>query len=241
MQWEVSLLLGFIILFGFWTTTSSDENYHTDFMGIKHYIMTPTVSEEQINLDEFTNVLFLKYRDPWKIFTGIVILIAGIFVALSQREQIQTFLQEKSRTLPKFTKPFSIHLSQNVEFFNQNNFCSTLLKKKRVLKINLKFKPSFFKVFVIIFSFLFLGPITFSTNAFAADTPVSVTDIVAGISESTIVASIGIPTNTHTTTFDIVTFDADSAVTDTSVSPTDTIDDLLTAQLLVLLVPRLTQ
>ena len=113
MRWEVPLLLGFILLFGFWSTTSGGEYYHTDFKGVKHYIMAPAVSEDRSNLEELTNVLFLKYRDPWETLTGVIILIAGIFVALVVREQIQTFLQDKSKILSKFTKFYSAPLSQN--------------------------------------------------------------------------------------------------------------------------------
>lgn len=218
MQWEVPLLLGFIILFGFWATTP-EQFYHTDFMGIKHYIMTPAVTEEQNDLNELTNVLFLKYRDPWKIFTGIMILVAGIFVGLSQREQIQTFLQDKSRTLSKFSNPVFIHLSQNKRFVNQNNSHPMLLQKKHVLKSSLKFRPSFFKVFVIFFSFLLLGPIVSSSNAFAADTPVSVADVISDNFESTTVTDVD---STNSTSFDIPAFE-DNAVVGSGVAATDTV------------------
>ena len=110
-------------------------------MGVKHYIGAPTVSEEQINLDELTNVLFLKYRDPWKIFTGIVILIAGIFVALSQREQTQTFLQDKTHHKDPQIKDAATEALETLKELNQKitteaHELSTALKGQKKLQGN---------------------------------------------------------------------------------------------------------
>ena len=137
MHWEYPLLLGFILLFGFYTTLYGDENYYVDFMGVKHHVMIEKVSEEQYDNDMSTNIVFLKYDDPWTISTGIAILAASIFVVFSQREQIQTFLQ-KSRILSKLVKSFSLYFLQNNKLANQNNSRFILLQKKPVLKINFK-------------------------------------------------------------------------------------------------------
>ncbi|MCH6575524.1 MAG: hypothetical protein IH795_10040, partial [Bacteroidetes bacterium] len=72
MHWEVPFVLAFILLFSIWISVPSAEGqyYTIDTNGFKHYILTPEVYDNNNPLDDITNLLFLRYEDPWNSSEG---------------------------------------------------------------------------------------------------------------------------------------------------------------------------
>jgi len=67
--WGVPFLLGSILLFSAWVSFPSDNNYFfTDSNGVRHYILTPEISDYDNAIDNLTNVLFIKYENPWAAY-----------------------------------------------------------------------------------------------------------------------------------------------------------------------------
>jgi len=48
MQWEIPLLLVFILFLGFWVTNPELEFSYVDSLGVKHHVLTPAKSDIQI-------------------------------------------------------------------------------------------------------------------------------------------------------------------------------------------------
>ena len=67
MHWEESFILGFILIFSLVTVLPSAEGqyYSIDDNEIKHYILTPEISEPGNVIDDLTNLLLLRYENPW--------------------------------------------------------------------------------------------------------------------------------------------------------------------------------
>jgi len=67
MHWEESFILGFILIFSLVTVLPSAEGqyYSIDDNGIKHYILTPEISEPDNVIDDLTNLLLFRYDNPW--------------------------------------------------------------------------------------------------------------------------------------------------------------------------------
>ena len=67
MHWEESFILGFILIFSLVSVLPSAEGqyYSIDDNGIKHYILTPEISEPDNFLDDLTNLLLFRYENPW--------------------------------------------------------------------------------------------------------------------------------------------------------------------------------
>jgi len=174
MGWEGVLLLGFLLLFSAWVSFPSDNQYsYIDSNGIKHYILTPKISAYDNAVDNWTNILFTRYEDPWTVHTDVTALvIAGVFVVLLTQQPVRLYLINRMQTLFNLVKFFNFnHLeggteSVNVDFkekHTQENFLSlNYLSFKK-----LKFKKSFsIKVLTIFFVFLLLSPF-YSFQAFA--------------------------------------------------------------------------
>ena len=102
MKWEVPLLLGFLLFFSTWISLPVTNNYYFDSNNIKHYILTPA-SSYQNDVDNLTNILFIKYENPWDAHSEIVIILfTGIFVLLLIPESSQLYLRYKILTSLKF-------------------------------------------------------------------------------------------------------------------------------------------
>ena len=66
-HWEVPFVLGFILLFSVWASfpTAEGQFFTIDSSGHKHYVLTPEVSDDNNLFGDITNLLFLRYEDPW--------------------------------------------------------------------------------------------------------------------------------------------------------------------------------
>ncbi|HSB56268.1 MAG TPA: hypothetical protein VLD38_00455 [Nitrosopumilaceae archaeon] len=161
MKWEVPLLLGFLLFFSTWNSLPFTNSYYFDSNNTKHYILTSGVSSYHNDVDSLTNVLFIKYEDPWNTPHEIsVVLSAGIFLVLLVHESIQFYLKNKILTLSKFNlKKYlnrSLNEPQNLDVTLQHPRDNSLsnLSLKHSLFVTKKLKSS--KVFYAFFSLLIL-------------------------------------------------------------------------------------
>jgi len=171
MNWEVPLLLGFLLLFSAWVSFPlTDQYFFIDSNGIKHHILTPEKSDHNDIEDNLTNILFTRYENPWMEYTGInIIFVAGIFIIL-QQEPVRLYLRNRIWALILFNleKHSHGHLQNeskvfNLVYRNRNNdlamWPSLIFFNHKELK-----KPS--KVFFIILSFILFS--FYSQDAYAA-------------------------------------------------------------------------
>jgi len=172
MNWEVPLLLGFLLLFSAWVSFPlTDQYFFIDSHGIKHHILTPDISDHDNVADNLTNMLFTRYENPWMGYVGInIIFVAGIIITL-QQEPVRLYLRNRIQTLIPFNlKKYSYDQLQN----ESKIFCLICGKRNNDLAMG----PSliFFthkelkkssKVFFIIFTLIILFSF-YSQNAYAA-------------------------------------------------------------------------
>ena len=163
MKWEVPLLLGFLLFFSIWISLPVTNNYYFDANSIKHYILVPAAFSYHNDVDNLTNILFIKYENPWDTQSEIAIpLFTGIFVLLLIHESVQLYLRYKILTSLKFNllKYFgrTLNKSSNLKTTQKqyDNYNSELTHSFNysLFKIH-KLKKST-KVFSIIFSLLIL-------------------------------------------------------------------------------------
>ena len=163
MGWEGALLLGFLLLFSAWVSFPSDNQYSSiDSNGIKHYILTPKISGYDYAVENWTNVLFTRYENPWTVHTDVTALvIAGLFVVLLMQQPVRLYLINRMQTLFNLVKFFHYnHFENRTESFNvdfkekhiQENFLSLNYFSFK----KLKFKKSFSIKLLTIFSFVLL-------------------------------------------------------------------------------------
>lgn len=171
LNWEVPLLLGFLLLFSAWITFPLTGNYFfIDSHGVKHHVLTPAVSNHDA-ANNLTNLLFTKYEDPWMDYTGInIIFVAGIFIILPQ-EPIRLCLTNRVWASVRVNLEKCLHgILQNrskdldIEYGKGNNdhaIWQSLIffTPKKLIKSS--------KVFFIFFSILILLSF-YSQNAYAA-------------------------------------------------------------------------
>jgi len=117
MGWEWALALGFLLLFSAWVSFPSDNQFsYIDSNGIKHYILTPKISAYDNAVENWTNVLFTRYDDPWTAYTDTAVLVvAGIFTVMLMQQSFRLYLINKMNTLLNFVA--YVHQS----FFATNN------------------------------------------------------------------------------------------------------------------------
>lgn len=232
MNWEVSLLLGFLLLFSAWISFPSADNYFfIDSHGIKHHILTPEILDHDNAADNLTNMLFTRYENPWMEYTGInIIFVAGISIRL-QQEPVRLYLRIRIWALIKFNleKYSHIHLQNKFKVFNfvykrQNN---DFVSHPSLIFFTHKESKKLSKVFFIIFSLLILFSF-YSHNAYAAtaqfvdggqftvlSTNCASRSTVATLNTSLPAASSSNP-NIIITTTDYVSSDANSEQVDVS-------------------------
>ena len=158
MNWEVPLLLGFLLLFSAWISFPlTDHYFFVDSHGVKHHILTPEILDHDNAADNLTNILFTRYENPWMEYTGInIIFVAGIFIIL-QQEPVRLYLRKIMRTWPLDLEKYSYsHLLNESKIFNfvyrkRNN--DLVMWPSLIFFTHKKLKKSS-KVFFMIFSLL---------------------------------------------------------------------------------------
>ena len=122
MGWEISFLLGFLLLFSVCVSFPSDDQYFfTDSHGIKHYVLTAEILDYGNSVDNLTNVLFTKYEDPWETRSSLftVVYFSLFFVSLYL---LATMLH--TRLIPNFKlKIKNFHFSDKLlllDFWSDN-------------------------------------------------------------------------------------------------------------------------
>ena len=159
MDWETTSLLAFIIIFSMWATSPSMDYNYTVIDGVKHYFLTEEIQTNASNLDQLTNSIFIKFDDPWSVYSVTSMLLAGIFVLLTfSRNQLTNTM----KTTTKFFEDFNTNRkisSQAKSFYKINNLhlIHVSLKKRQFIK-------KYFSFFFISI-FLLTG---FSSSVFAA-------------------------------------------------------------------------
>jgi len=170
MNWEITLLLGFLLLFSAWVSFPLTDNYSfIDSHGIKHHILTPVISDYNSS-ENLTNILFARYENPWIDYTGFnIIFIAGIFIVL-QQEPIRLYLRNRMRALVLGNLQNHLHYilqnkSEDLDFgyWKRNNDLS--IRRSLIFFTSKRLKKSY--VFFIFFSILILFSF-YSQNAYAA-------------------------------------------------------------------------
>ncbi|HXV38265.1 MAG TPA: hypothetical protein VD699_01635, partial [Nitrosopumilaceae archaeon] len=171
MNWEIPLLLGFLLLFSAWVSFPlSDHYFFIDSHGIKHHILTPEISDHDNVADSLTNILFTRYENPWMEYAGInIVFVAGIFITL-QQEPVRLYLRNRMWALTLFNLETHSHghLQNGSKVFNlvYGNRNNDLVIWPSLIFFTYKSKK-LSKVFFVIFSLLILFSF-YSQNAYAA-------------------------------------------------------------------------
>ena len=73
--WDMTLLLGFILLLGIVANTPSIHyNFVTDENGLRHYTLLPEISSLNYNpYNSLTHVQFTKYENMWDLFDASLV------------------------------------------------------------------------------------------------------------------------------------------------------------------------
>ena len=207
MGWEGALLLGFLLLFSAWVSFSSDNQYSSiDSNGFKHYILTPKISGYDYAVENWTNVLFTRYDNPWTAYTDTAVLVvAGIFTVLLMQQPVRLYLINRIQTLFNFVKFFHLNYfesgteSVNVESkekYIQENFLSLNYHSFKKLKFKKSFSNKFFTIFFVILllnsfyaypAFAPIHPENNSTSAGVSSNPES--NLQVFLNSSTVVSS----------------------------------------------------
>ncbi|MGQ0795784.1 MAG: hypothetical protein ACT4N5_06350 [Nitrosopumilaceae archaeon] len=160
MKWEVSLLLGFLLFFSIWVSLPATSNFYFDSNNVKHYVLTPALSSYGNDIENLTNVLFIKYDDPWQAQSEIVVLFTGILLLFLARGTVQLYLRNRILTISKFNiqKCFNLFLERCTDLkttgiHDDQCYISTHFLNNHLFK-SYKIKKS--KVFPVIFFMLFL-------------------------------------------------------------------------------------
>jgi len=159
MKWELPLLLGFILLFSAWISFPSDNQYfYFDSEGIKHYILTPEISDYDNSLNNLTNVLFNRYENPWITpDTFIPILLGSSILCVMNRSVLFDFIY-KLKISFKLQNNFQIEnidnctKHQEIEQNNQKNlFFNYLISNKLNIKkiLSIYVLTSFLIIFLL--------------------------------------------------------------------------------------------
>ena len=164
MKWEVPLLLGFLLFFSIWISLPVTNNYYFDANSIKHYILVPAAFSYHNDVDNLTNILFIKYENPWDAQSEIaIILFTGIFVLLLIHESVQLYLRYK--ILPSLKFNLLKYFGHTLNKFNNlnntknhyNNYDSVPKPTLNYSLIRIHKLTKSTKVFSIIFSLLILS------------------------------------------------------------------------------------
>ena len=88
MNWETPVLLIFLLVFSFACFVVTDDHSYVDSKGVKHYVLTQAFSKDELVKSTQTNILFLKYDDPWEpvmVLESFVVGVLGflLFVVLT--------------------------------------------------------------------------------------------------------------------------------------------------------------
>jgi len=119
MNWDLGVLLCFILAFGVVTSVPSiDHDFTIDENGLRHYILEPENHDQSNQYDKVTTNLFLRYDNPWldhliepAVFT--IIFVVEIFILLSVLYGYARFWSRSDSVL----SPLLFNLK---EFFSHN-------------------------------------------------------------------------------------------------------------------------
>ena len=184
MKWEVQLLLGFLLSFSTWVSLPVSSNYYFDSNNVKHYLLTPALSSYGNDVDNLTNILFIKYDNPWQAQSETV-PFTGIFLLILLSGAVQLFLGNRILVVSKFNiqKFLDLFLEKHVNFSTlrdhvDQSHVSTLVLNNCLFKSYKIKKP---KVFPVIFFTLFLFSF-FSNDVYAATAQFSDGNQLTGLS-----------------------------------------------------------
>jgi len=147
MGWEWALVLGFLLLFGAWVSFPSDNQFsYIDSNGIKHYILTPKISAYDNAVENWTNVLFTRYDDPWTAYTDTTVLVvAGIFTVMLMQQSFRINLLRRMNTLYNFVTSFHQYFfatDTDSANYGSNNTDPFKINSKHSKSINIRSKSN---------------------------------------------------------------------------------------------------
>jgi len=165
LDWEIPLLLGFILLFSaFGYSADFDQNFVVDSTGTKHYVAIPESLTDNSLYDDLSSVRFTKFENPWNENSVGIIILIGFFTYLlvdfksgfTLNSKILLFVYKTHRQSCNFSNPL-------MQVFEKNAKPRSLLKPKKI-------------ILSVLSLFLVISLIPFNlVPAFAAD-PISVSD-----------------------------------------------------------------
>ncbi len=142
MKWELPLLLGFILLFSAWVSFPSDNQYfYVDSEGIKHYILTPEISDYDNSLNNLTNVLFNRYENPWITPDTFIAILLGFNILIIMNRSVLFYFIYKLNILLRLQNNFQI---ENIDYYakhqeiDQNNQKNLFFNYLTSNKLNIK-------------------------------------------------------------------------------------------------------
>ena len=176
MGWEISFLLGFLLLFSVCVSFPSDDHYFfTDSLGIKHYVLTPEILDYGNSVDDLTNALFTKYEDPWETRPSLLTVVYFSLFFVSLYLLLSTL---HTRLIPfSKLKIKNSHFSDKIlllDFWSDDG--SKNLKSLQIFVIRSIHGKVLFKTLTFFFSILFISlaffqiPSTFATDGCAGQT-----------------------------------------------------------------------
>ena len=222
MGWEWALALGFLLLFSAWVSFPSDNQFsYIDSNGIKHYILTPKISAYDNAVENWTNVLFTRYDDPWTAYSDTAVLVvAGIFTVMLMQQSFRLYLLRRINTLFNFVSYLhqSIFATNNgVANFGSNNIDPFNINSKYLKPVNtgskrnkafesfsslnhlslnkLKLKKSFSINFLTIFSIVLLLNPFYAYPVFAPTDPEN-NSTLTGIRDNDVLSLASLLNNT---------------------------------------------
>jgi hypothetical protein len=126
MKWEVPYVLVLLLIFNILAIyPSADFDFTVDANGVKHYTLTPEISDYDNPLDDLTNILFIRYGNPWNINTD------NNFETFSfnQNEDDSIFVHNLNNQLEKSST--SIERTELTDVITSENYNSFVLEQNQ--------------------------------------------------------------------------------------------------------------
>jgi len=163
-SWEVPFVLGFMLLFGIWAFPSDNNYSYIDSNGFKHFIATPEVSDYDLAIDHLTNVLFIRYENPWTAFADTDIIDYSNNLKTVQ-DPLNSFYQDKQQepsedyfSIPaQFFSDFTLVLDKNTDIlFEEQIVFTTETIDYLNSYVDVKNNPTFLLLFIPLVGFILI-------------------------------------------------------------------------------------
>ena len=139
MKWEVPYVLVLLLIFNILAIyPSADFDFTLDANGVKHYTLTPEISDYDNPLDDLTNVLFIRYGNPWNINTDSNFETFSV----DQNEDNSIFAHNLNNQLEKSST--SIEQTELTDVITSENYNSIVLEQNQFETESIAIVKTFF-------------------------------------------------------------------------------------------------